>query len=413
MTFFVGIDWADQSHEVAITNEQSAKLAAFRIPHSSEGFHQLVGRLHELGATSREVHIAIERPDGLLVVALLEQGYAVYPINPKVVERYRDRHHPSGAKDDARDAQVLAHILRTDGERFRPLTPQSDLAAELRLTVRAYRELVDENVRLTNQLHACLADYYPVARDLFSTLDAPISLAFLSAFPTPERAHQAGVEGIVAWLSEQGYPWPARISEVAKRATAKALTAPAGVVRARSRQMLGLVATLRAVIAAKDAHVRALEDLLGQHPDGGRFTDLPGAGTVTAAALLGELGDDREAFPNAQALQAVGGTAPVTIQSGKLRRVSRRHACSRPLHTALIQFARCSLMRAGCGDERVAWVKEAYLARRQGGDSIQQAYRVLAHRWAAILWAMWTRREPYDHTRYEQARQLRAEPKAA
>jgi transposase len=204
VSFFGGIDWADQSHDVAITNEQAAKLAAFRIAHTKEGFDQLVGHLRELAATPAEIQVALERPDGLLVAALLEQGYAVYPINPKVVERYRDRYHPSGAKDDARDAQVLAHILRTDGERFRPLTPESDLAAELRLTVRAYQELLTEDVRLTNQLHSCLMDYYPVARELFSSLDAPISLAYLVAFPTPAAANHTGEEGIVAWLAEQG-----------------------------------------------------------------------------------------------------------------------------------------------------------------------------------------------------------------
>jgi hypothetical protein len=103
----------------------------------------------------------------------------------------------------------------------------------------------------------------------------------------------------------------------------------------------------------------------------------------------------------------------VTIQSGKSRRVVRRHACNRQLHEALIQFARCSLMRAGCGDEGVAWVKEAYLARRQAGDTAQQAYRVLANRWATILWAMWTRREAYDHARYARARAARALPKVS
>jgi hypothetical protein len=201
---FGGIDWGDQSHAVAVTNEESAKLAAFRLAHTKEGFDQLVEHLRRLGVMPVDVRVAMERPDGLLVAALLEQGYAVYPINPKVVERYRERHHPSGAKDDAQDAQVLAHLLRTDGERFRPLTPESDLAAELRLTVRASRELVEEDVRRTNHLPACLADYSPVARDLFSALDAPISRAFLAAFPTPEASRQAGERGSVAWLTEPG-----------------------------------------------------------------------------------------------------------------------------------------------------------------------------------------------------------------
>jgi transposase len=412
MPVYIGIDWADDHHDVCLTNEQAEPLGAFRIDHSIEGLDRLAQRLRELGLAPAQVRVAIERPDGLLVAALLEQGYTVHPINPKAVARYRERHRPSGAKDDTRDAHVLAHILRTDGEHFRPLVPESELGAELRLTVRAYRDLVAEGVRLTNQLHACLADYYPAALGLFSELDAPISLAFLLAFPTPEAAQAVGRAGIVLWLQEHSYAHPKRARHVAARATAKALTATDGVVRARSRQLLGLVAALQAVVAAKQTHVQALKELLGQHPDGGLFLDLPGAGIVTAAALLGEIGEDRDTLPSAQALQAVGGTAPVTIQSGKSRRVVRRYACNRHLHEALIQFARCSLMRAGCGDQRAAWVQEAYLARRQVGDTAQQAYRVLAHRWAAILWAIWTRREAYDHVRYEQARRARALPKA-
>ena len=413
------------NHDVSVTNERSEKLGAFRIAHSVEGFDRLVKRLQALGAERSAVRVAVERPDGLLVAALLDQGYAVYPINPKSVDRYRDRHHTSGAKDDTRDAQTLAHILRTDGEHFRPLVPESDLAAELRLTIRAYRDLVAEGVRLTNHLHACLADYYPAAIGLFGELDAAISLGFLVAFPTPEAARTAGSEQIVAWLGQHSYSHPQRAAQVAERATTKALAAGAGVVRARSRQLVGVVAALQAVIAAKQAHVKALEELLGQHPDGGLFLGLPGAGVVTAAALLGELGEDRDALPNAQALQAaptpaagersetVQCTAPVTIQSGKTRRVARRHACNRQLNEALIQFARCSLMRAGCGDAGVAWVKDAYLARRQAGGTAQQAYRVLANRWATILWAMWTHREAYDHARYAKARAARALPKVS
>ena len=146
------------------------------------------------------------------------------------------------------------------------MSPESDLAAELRLTIRAYRDLVAEGVRFTNQLHSCLGDYYPSALGLFSDLDAPISLAFLVAFPTPDAARAAGRDGIVGWLKEQGYAHPRRAEQVAERATAKGLTAGGGVVRARSRQMLGVVAALQAVLAAKQAHVKALEELLGQHP---------------------------------------------------------------------------------------------------------------------------------------------------
>jgi hypothetical protein len=416
---YVGVDWADRHHDIYVTDEGARKLGAFRIGHDVAGVDELARRVAALGAEPEAVRVAIERPDGLLVAALLERGYAVYPINPKAAERYRERHGTSGAKDDARDARVLAHILRTDGEHFRRLAAEGEVAAELRLTIRAYRELVVEGTRLVNQLHACLTDYYPAALDLFGQLDQAITLDFLAAFPTPEAARAAGREAILAWLKERGYAHPKRAAGVAERATAGGLTAGAGVVRARRRQALGLVAALRAVVDAKREHERALEEILGRHPPTrgarpcGLFTALPGAGTITAAALLGELGEDRTSFSSADALRQVGGTAPVTIQSGKAKRVVRRRACDRHLRDALVQFARTSRMRAALGDERVAWVLEVYTARRRAGDTAPQADRVVANRWAAILWAMWTRREAYDHARYAKARAARSLPKAS
>jgi transposase len=134
---------------------------------------------------------------------------------------------------------------------------------------------------------------------------------------------------------------------------------------------------------------------------------------TTAASLLGELGEDRGRLPTADDLRAVGGTAPVTIRSGKQRLVVRRHACNQALHQALVQFARTSMLQAALGKREAAWVLTLYQARRAAGDSEQAAYRVIANRWAGILWAMWTRHEPYDSLRYQQARKARALPKAS
>ncbi|HVA92622.1 MAG TPA: transposase, partial [Chloroflexota bacterium] len=92
MPIYGGIDWADDHHDVYVTNEQAEKLAAFRVAHTVEGLATLRQRLREVGAEPEMLQIAIERPDGLLVASLLDWGYAVYPINPKAVDRYRDRH---------------------------------------------------------------------------------------------------------------------------------------------------------------------------------------------------------------------------------------------------------------------------------------------------------------------------------
>jgi hypothetical protein len=408
--WYVGIDWAGEHHDIAVTNDQTETVAQFQVAHSVEGLEALGARLAAEADGPAGCQVAIERPDGLLVATLLDWGYVVYAVNPKAVDRYRDRYSMAGAKDDRRDAWVLANILRTDGARYQPLRAEGDVAAELRLTVRAYHDLVKEGVRLSNQLRACLTDYYPLALTLFEVLAAPLTLAFLRAFPDPQAARQ-DADAVRAWCTAHRYGHVERL--LAKLARPQLEQPNAGVVRARRRQMLALVSSLETIVQAEHEHQRALADLLGRHPDGGLFLALPGAGVTTAASLLGELGEDHGRLPTADDLRAVGGTAPVTIRSGKQRLVVRRHACNQALHQALVQFARTSMLQAALGKREAAWVLTLYQARRAAGDSEQAAYRVIANRWAGILWAMWTRHEPYDSLRYQQARKARALPKAS
>jgi hypothetical protein len=67
------------------------------------------------------VAVAIEVPHGPVVDALLDRGFAVRAINPKQLDRLRDRFSVAGAKDDRRDARVAASGLRTDSHLFRPV----------------------------------------------------------------------------------------------------------------------------------------------------------------------------------------------------------------------------------------------------------------------------------------------------
>ena len=74
-------------------------------------------------ATPGAVAVAIEVPHGPVVDALLDRGFAVHAINPKQLDRLRDRISVAGAKDDRRDARVAAAGLRTDPHLFRPVRP--------------------------------------------------------------------------------------------------------------------------------------------------------------------------------------------------------------------------------------------------------------------------------------------------
>ena len=115
MRYHIGVDWADQEHAVWVEDEQGQRVAAAaKVPHSATGFTAWGQELHAWRAQGLTLWAAIERPDGRVVDFLLDHGVRVYPVNPKALDRARDRFRQSGAKDDVFDARVLAGFLRTD-----------------------------------------------------------------------------------------------------------------------------------------------------------------------------------------------------------------------------------------------------------------------------------------------------------
>src|SRR3954447_3050966 len=85
----------------------------------------------------------------------------VFAINPKAVDRYRDRYAVSGAKSDPGDAPVLAHLLRTDADRHRPVPADSEQAAAMGVLARAHQDAVWTPARDVSRLRSLLREFYP------------------------------------------------------------------------------------------------------------------------------------------------------------------------------------------------------------------------------------------------------------
>ena len=112
--YLVGIDWATESHEVCVLDSERQILETKQIEHSGSGIAQLIELLlKQSGGRPELVAVAIETPRGAVVEALVERQFAVYSLNPKPMDRFRDRHTVPSAKDDSRDAFVMADSLRT------------------------------------------------------------------------------------------------------------------------------------------------------------------------------------------------------------------------------------------------------------------------------------------------------------
>jgi hypothetical protein len=141
--------------------------------------------LDEWRAQGIERWAAIERPDGRVVDFLLDHGVVVYPVNPKALNRTRDRVRQSGAKSDPFDARVLADFLRTDHLHLQALPPSSEAAQELKLLTEDCQRHIRQQTRLVNQLTTTLKAYYPRALEV-AELTTALAREFLHAYPTPE-----------------------------------------------------------------------------------------------------------------------------------------------------------------------------------------------------------------------------------
>src|SRR5688572_20381869 len=204
MEYQAGLDWGGAAHAVCIVDEAGQVIAGFEVTHTAAGIDDMLARLARI-APPAELPVAIERPSGLVVEALIEAGHRVVPIHPNIVKACRPRYRAAGGKSDPGDAYMLADILRTDGHRFRALEPCSDEIKALRALVRARDDLVAERVALANRLRSLLEGFWPGAAAIFADVDAPIALAFVSRYPTPESAARLGEKRLAAFLAQHSY----------------------------------------------------------------------------------------------------------------------------------------------------------------------------------------------------------------
>ncbi len=398
---FCGIDWANDHHDALCIDEQGHQLGSIRVAHSPDGLGQLDAYLERMAGPGGKDQIAciIETTHGLLIAHLLEQGWAVYPVNPRTVER---RRAPSGAKTDIIDAYLLAKTGRADFQDLRRLDPDSEQIQELKTLTRDQDGLVQMQTRLVNQLTACLKAYYPVALDLFSKLQQPSTLKFLRAYPTLQTARLASVEDLTTLLKQARYPGAKRAAQqIAAQLQQPCLHASEVTTRTKSRLMVALLDQLEPLMKQIADYDEEIERLFLIHEDLELFQSLPRAGVRLAPRLLAELGDDRDRYESASSLQALAGTSPVLFQSGTYQKAHRRLGCIKPWRNALQQFAWQSTLQE-------AWAREYYQRKRAEGKSHTVAVRALANVWARILYAVWKTKQPYQTTTFEQARQAHA-----
>jgi transposase len=397
MVNFAGVDWATDVHQVAVVDQAGAKAGEFPVPHTAAGLSEMCRRLERAGVR----RVAIERPDGPVVEALLDDGFDVVVVSSRSVKALRGRYGAAGNKSDRSDAYVLADCLRTDGHRWPNLERDSAATVALRCHVRARKDLVITRIQVANQLRAHLEVVFPGAIGLFKDLDSPISLRFLERFPSATSAAWLSDKRLNAWLRANHYCGRKTPAELYNRLNQAAHGLGGSQADTRSAVTVAFVKVLNAVRAQIHELDTRINDLLDAHPDAAIFRSLPRAGTIRAATLLAEIGDCRARFPDPESLACLAGVAPSTRASGRHHSVAFRWSANHKLRDAICDFA---------GDSRHAnaWAQHRYRSLRANGKRHPHAVRILARTWTHIIWRCWQDHTPYNptlHTSYQRLAQ--------
>jgi hypothetical protein len=405
-----GIDWASEAHQVCVLDARGKVLSERQVPHDAQALQELATALIAYaGGEAAAVAVAIEVPHGAVVETLLERGLVVFALNPKQLDRFRDRFTVAGAKDDRRDAHVLGDAVRTDRRAFTRVRLPAAIVLELREETRIHDELRTEWSRATNRLRQQLVRFYPQVLEL-GDVEEPWLWALYELAPTPAAAARLRRARLTQLLRTHRIRRHTADSVLAVLRT-PALTVAPGTVAAAQRHIGLLLEQVRLLHRQRQACERRLATLLTreelaavpsdagprrEHSDLEILLSLPGAGNLVVATLLAEAGEaltDRDYTT----LRTRSGVAPVTRRSGKKLTVLMRYACNQHLRNACHYWAQGAIRWAPHSQQH-------YARLRAKGHRHGRALRGVTDRLEAMLIAMLRTDTLYDPTRHEALR---------
>lgn len=396
-SMYAGIDWGSQSHQACIRTSDGTIVGEQAFPHSGEGLAAMcTWILSCAGCAAERVAVAIEVPHGPVVDSLMDRGFPVFSINPKQLDRFRDRHSPSGAKDDRRDARVLAGALHTDPDSFRAVAPMAEELVQLREYSRVMDALVKDRTRLVHRFRGQLQRYYPQFLGLKESLYAPWLLALWTRLPTPRHARRVRVSTVATLLRAHRIR-RLTAEEVLQILRGTPITVAAGVCTPSTYHIDVVVTQLTTINQQIRATQKATKALLTElcaeastpeetstssstAQDAAILASLPGVGPRVLSTLMAEA-SLLLATRDYQALRCLCGVAPVTRRSGKSWRVTRRRAAQRRLANAMYHWSRIATQHDPVSRAR-------YRDLRARGKSHGHALRVVGDRLLAVACTM-------------------------
>jgi len=326
MSVYVGIDVAKRQHRIAVLDGSGAPLQKpFSVTNDIEGMNRL---LETLLPWSDAIEIGLEAT-GHYWLALFEHltraDYTVHVLNPLQVHAYQ-RSGIRKRKNDSIDAVWIADFIRIGGARHTSDPTVMPIYMQLRQLSRFRFSLVEQIGDAKRRILSLLDRVFPEYENLFSSVFLISSRQLLAEAVTAQEFADFDLDELTRILKTAsrgrlGRAKAEHLQQVAKKSIGVTFLADASRI-----QMGCLVAQLDFLTQQVDEIDAALAKLIDTLPNQ-YLTTIPGIGPVTAASILGEIGDIQR-FDTLKQLVAYAGIDPAVYQSGQFEarqtRMSKR-----------------------------------------------------------------------------------------
>lgn len=393
-TALIGIDWADQKHDIYLIDLACDKREACVLRHSPQSIDEWARSL-QVRFAGQQIAVCLEQSRGPLIYALMKYDFLVlYPINPATLARYREAFSPSRHKDDASDAAYLAELLFAHREHLRAWQPDSEQTRTLRYLVEHRRRLVSDRTRISNRMTSLLKCYFPQVLEWFCDIRTTLVCDFLWRWPALNTLQRVRRETLSRFFRAHN---SVRRETIEKRVEgikqAVPLVTDRAVIASSVLMIRALASQMKTTLSAIHEFDSEIAALCAVNEEFALMKSLPGAGPIYAARLTVALGTDRERWQSADELARFSGVAPVIERSGKSCRVRWRYFCPKFLRQSFHEYAGESIRHS-------FWAKAYYDEQRGRGKSHQAAVRALAFKWIRIIYRCWQTRTAYDEVKY-------------
>lgn len=387
---FVGIDWADQQHDLCLCDAAASRVERAKLKQTPEAISEWAAQLRSRYG-GRSVAVCLEQSRGPLIYALLRYDFfTLFPVPPKTLAKYREAFAPSRAKDDPSDAALLLDLLVTHRDRLRPWRPDDERTRTLRLLVEHRRRLVSDRTRISNRLTALLKAYFPQALSWLPDLRTDLACDFLLRRPSLDALKGVRRATLEQFFRTHRSARPEKLEERLGAIRGRVpLPEDRAVIASSTLMAKALAARMKTALAAVREFDAEIERLRAAHEDFELFASLPGAGGVYASRLLAALGTDRGRWTSADEVARYTGIAPVVERSGQSCRVRWRYFCPKFLRQTSHEFAGESIRHS-------FWARAYYEQQRERGKDHHAATRALAYKWIRIICRCWQTSTPYE-----------------